>query len=246
MDAHLLKYLIDPSLIENPRPRYYEIDLVNYCNLDCHWCIKHRFRPEPKRIMYYDIFLKLWEECRMNDCGIVLSGGEPTLHPDIRAIMHKCDQLLGFGIVSNGTNIDMINYFMDQCDNPNRWIRISINDREIDPEMFNCAKYYPKRIGFSFIWESDEERVKCEWNARILEPYAKFCRVRKSFDYAHPVPDWDGIQCWGRKFSKKIKPDGSEMYCCHAENNNPMRKCPPECRWVKMNAKNVWDLNPFT
>jgi hypothetical protein len=84
----------------------YMIDVTNMCNIKCKYCYHHNtptHRPIP------DIMNEL-SQVKTNI--IILSGGEPTLHPQITTIM---DMLHGkeVFVLTNGTKINTQDTFLD-------------------------------------------------------------------------------------------------------------------------------------
>ena len=84
-------------------PAFVDIELTNHCNLNCKMC--PRFLAERKQgFMFYDIFVKVVQECKKFNTPIRLIGwGEPLLHPNIiDAIKYVKQNQVPLHITTNG------------------------------------------------------------------------------------------------------------------------------------------------
>ena len=94
-------------LYKSPQPslRYLELQITARCNLNCRHC--YRGTPEPTDVTLEQIKYILQEFQQMQGLRLIISGGEPLLHPDFWAIN---DMLPHFGfrsiLLSNGARID--------------------------------------------------------------------------------------------------------------------------------------------
>ncbi len=90
-------------LYKSPQPslRYLELQITARCNLNCRHC--YRGTPEPTDVTLEQIKYILQEFQQMQGLRLIISGGEPLLHPDFWAIN---DMLPHFGfrsiLLSNG------------------------------------------------------------------------------------------------------------------------------------------------
>ena len=86
-----------------PVPDPVFIELTTRCNLSCAYC--YAARSQKNCDLDTSLALKLITEIAdMGTFGIVLSGGEPMLHPDITDIVsHAAQAGLAVGITTNGT-----------------------------------------------------------------------------------------------------------------------------------------------
>lgn len=86
------------------------LEITEYCNLKCIHCYEGR-RKENMRHMDYDKIIYFIEEfIQYGAKEIVLSGGEPFLHPNIIALLTKigeCFSQTPFIITTNGTLLDV-------------------------------------------------------------------------------------------------------------------------------------------
>lgn len=84
------------------------IILTEECNLSCPYCIREFDTNSKKFISLEEIIFTFKKLSRYhNQFQIVLSGGEPTLHPDFTTIIKEAKERFPLvSIASNGTNID--------------------------------------------------------------------------------------------------------------------------------------------
>jgi MoaA/NifB/PqqE/SkfB family radical SAM enzyme len=76
--------------------------VIRRCNLSCGYCSEFDKTSEPVR---FEILEKRLEKLKeLGTFGISLTGGEPTLHPDLPRLIRKCRELRFFrtGMISNG------------------------------------------------------------------------------------------------------------------------------------------------
>jgi len=97
MDSEkLLEYAI------NINPTRIELELTERCNLSCKFCYNSQ-KPIDSSLVY-NILTRLAEE---NIPEIVLTGGEPVLHPQFNCILRSCTTLFQKTMLqTNGTLID--------------------------------------------------------------------------------------------------------------------------------------------
>ena len=79
-----------------------EVNLIDRCNGSCAWCIE--------KTGYHPTYHAPWEElCNTIDiCGapkVILLGGEPTLHPNLRHIIYRLSKRHGVWITTNGSRL---------------------------------------------------------------------------------------------------------------------------------------------
>lgn len=91
----LLRYNINMS------PTRVELELTEQCNLFCQFCYNSQ-KPIVSATVY-QVLDKLYDEGVLE---IILTGGEPMLHPEFSAILNKCSKLFSKVMVqTNGTYI---------------------------------------------------------------------------------------------------------------------------------------------
>lgn len=97
MDA---KRLLEYAIATNPTR--IELELTERCNQSCVFCYNSQKPIDSYRVM--DVLYRLSEE---GVPEIVLTGGEPILHPDFKDIVHRCAVLFQKTMLqTNGTMID--------------------------------------------------------------------------------------------------------------------------------------------
>ena len=88
-----------------PQGMYLRLSLTDRCNLRCTYCLPEHARFAPERAATAEL-LRLTElVAEVADVRkIRLTGGEPTLHPELVAITARCADLVGeqLGLTSNG------------------------------------------------------------------------------------------------------------------------------------------------
>ncbi len=83
-------------------PLLAQIVVIRRCNLSCGYCSEFDKTSEP---VPFEILEKRLEKLKeLGTFGISLTGGEPTLHPDLPRLVRKCRELrfLRTGMISNG------------------------------------------------------------------------------------------------------------------------------------------------
>lgn len=204
--------------------------------------------------MSWDMIKGFINQAIYNDCGIELSGGgEPTLSPYFMGVVDLLSLLkpLGVGLITNGTQYEMIRYYCEKL-SPlrNTWIRISLNNRQIMPELLELIEQYPNYIGFSLV-ATEKTYDQCMMNQEELLKYpVKYVRLRKANtgQLAVGPHQMTPYLCQARKFVKLIEPDGTEAYCCHARNLKgamPLA-CNQNCKFINADLAQIWALNPWT
>lgn len=120
---------------DNLPPISVEMHLTNNCNLHCPWCTDGDLHGNGVQISY-EKACELLRYFGQHGTGVTLEGGgEPTIHPDFKKIVHYGHENgVELGLITNGTvNIsDVINQF--------KWVRISLdssNEQEYIQEKGN-------------------------------------------------------------------------------------------------------------
>lgn len=96
------------SFIDYPG-RIASVIFLGGCNFVCHYC--HNFgilSDDSNTLDFADVLEELKEQAGFVD-GVVISGGEPTLHPHLKEIVQKVKEL-GFLVKldTNGTNSELL------------------------------------------------------------------------------------------------------------------------------------------
>src|SRR5215510_10654693 len=76
--------------------------VIRRCNLSCSYCSEYDKVSDPIPVEILE--KRLWKMKSLGTFGISLTGGEPTLHPQLPDLIRKCRQLGFFrtGMISNG------------------------------------------------------------------------------------------------------------------------------------------------
>jgi hypothetical protein len=214
--------------------------------------------------MTKETFLSILNLAESKLVGIDLTGGgEPTLHPAFEYIVDKLmesyekrrfsyNHITGVGLVTNGVEVPMLNYFMTQIvdRDDNCWIRVSLNDKKPSDALVELFHTYPNRIGLSLVYDGADERSfgQAARNKALLGNVAKIVRMIPYNDLTTPSNIITPKSCYGRKFVKIFSPDGVEQYCCLARGleGEPPKFCPKDCRWENVNPEDAFKCNPFT
>ena len=241
------KYLWDLDKLANPAPAFYEIDLTNWCNLNCLWCCAREARLKNPRDMDLVLVRHLIDKAVKLNIGVVFSGGgEPTLHPNFQDIIKHATKCLGVGLVSNGTNPAKIREYLEVTKrHPNSWVRLSLNERPIDDKLRKLFEEYPSQIGISII-DPEADTPGVAYPAEELAPLAKFIR-RKTPSDETPIK-MSPRECVGRRFETVYEVDGTIAWCCHARGlkGKPPPFCFRDCRWSQVDFDDAWGENPWT
>lgn len=88
-------------------PATLELGLTTACNRSCSDCPSRR--GQPGLFLSLDTAKRLFSLCRGNTFGAILSGGEPTLHPDFGPIMAaaRANGFRDVVVISNGSRLDL-------------------------------------------------------------------------------------------------------------------------------------------
>src|SRR5213596_2314523 len=79
-----------------------QIVVIRRCNLSCGYCSEYDKISDPIPVEVLEQRLRKLKS--LGTFGISLTGGEPTLHPDLPRLIRKCRELGFFrtGMISNG------------------------------------------------------------------------------------------------------------------------------------------------
>jgi len=252
--------------LTNPEPDHMEIDLTNRCNLNCEWCCSKEERNREIWDMNVNDYFHNIEKAGKKGWGVVLTGGgEPTCYPKfwdaidvLFAAFYNVDPerklLPGIGLVTNGILIKEIELFMSKIKDPqdNVWVRISQNDRPISYRLLELMKQYQNQIGISIVYDPNkiESINQANSNAEILEPLAKFIRIKERDPLNIPSTRCTPSKCIGRRFVFIVGPNGKQQFCClsRGRDGNPPDFCSDKCTHLLMkeDIDKAWSFNPFT
>ncbi|PIU62016.1 anaerobic ribonucleoside-triphosphate reductase activating protein, partial [archaeon CG07_land_8_20_14_0_80_38_8] len=111
----IIKGMVESSFIDYPG----KIALVVFtagCNFHCHYCHNPELvNPTPPFISEEKILLKLEKKREWLD-AVVISGGEPTLHPDLPEFIKKIKDETGLLVKldTNGSNPEMLKKLINE------------------------------------------------------------------------------------------------------------------------------------
>lgn len=105
---------IEPKLLN------VQINILNDCNWKCSMCKKYSW---PKDQISLETFQILLNDLNPNQTTIILSGGEPTLHPDFDQMMHLLNEKkFAWGIFTNASFFFINFWELSKA----KWVRISL------------------------------------------------------------------------------------------------------------------------
>ena len=79
------------------------------CNMNCWYCHNHDLISETKGVIDEDYIFNLLEERKKFLDGVVITGGEPTLQPDLKDFIKKVKEIgLKVKLDTNGTNLTLL------------------------------------------------------------------------------------------------------------------------------------------
>jgi MoaA/NifB/PqqE/SkfB family radical SAM enzyme len=112
-----------------------DIHLTNACNLCCEWCTDKDLRQQGATLEYEKV-TQLMDEFLAAGTGMTLEGGgEPTLHPRFKDIVHYAyERGASLGLITNGTRdiSDVVHQF--------KWIRVSLDSSDAEQYMKEKGK----------------------------------------------------------------------------------------------------------
>lgn len=95
--------------LEMSAPLYAEIDIISQCQLSCSYCSS--FPLSGEKIRKEDIYAILDELSALSVFSVSLTGGEPTLHPDIIDIINDAATKMPIAMIStNGIRFAKIEF----------------------------------------------------------------------------------------------------------------------------------------
>jgi MoaA/NifB/PqqE/SkfB family radical SAM enzyme len=103
-----------------------EIDLSNYCQLECDFCQFAQYRKENKVELDFDLLIKLVSDLKSLGTKTITftGGGEPLLYswfPEAVELVKKHD--MGLGLITNGVLLNRWNYLIKEF----TFIRVSLD-----------------------------------------------------------------------------------------------------------------------
>ena len=102
------------------------LHITSRCNLSCVQCYAGCGQAHQKEDLPFSLISALLDEMTDQGAGsVIISGGEPLLHPDIRPILKKASEKLTIRLLTNGTLIDRS--WADFLSDLNIYIQISID-----------------------------------------------------------------------------------------------------------------------
>lgn len=101
-----------------------QLEITNKCNFSCKHC--YLGKSESSSMLPYKTILSLLTDAKfMGVKNLLITGGEPLLHPDIKNILHTL-KILDFksDIYTNASLVtdDIITLFLDSNTNMRKWM----------------------------------------------------------------------------------------------------------------------------
>lgn len=127
--SYKLKDLKVPRSFHLSAPLLVWLELTRNCNLRCMYCFTSAGEPLPGELTREEIFHVMEEMAGMGVVGLVLTGGEPTMHPHIHEIVERAAEL-GFviSLATNGLNLD--DAFLERFPKKESFICLSLDGFE--------------------------------------------------------------------------------------------------------------------
>lgn len=140
------KFKIIPELLS------VQINLTNYCVWRCQFCQKHSW---PREHLDYNIFESLLRDLDPDKTTIILSGGEPSLYPEIEEAICALNALdFKWGMFTSG--VGWKNNIIDELTQA-EWIRMSIlsDDPFVSRKLTNCDSFVEQHLFLHDLKEAD-------------------------------------------------------------------------------------------
>jgi|TARA_R100000789_G_scaffold100092_1_gene108700 organic radical activating enzyme len=232
-------------------PLSVQLNLTNKCICKCNMCFKRTWPQEEMTMKTFSSLLNYLIVCGTQT--IVLSGGEPFLHPKINEI---CEQIhnskIKYGIITSGQWSNKLS--LQKCTLENaKWIRFSIDS--IYPDTYykiRQAKLDVALSNLNFVAKENKNvRVnitKQTLNYQEIENIVKYfnnINIETKIYNAYGDEPLSQRVCYMKKFSKStncyvinfhciIDPSGNLYPCCHTYHDNE--------KWNK-NIHKQWEYN---
>jgi pyruvate formate lyase activating enzyme len=111
-----IKGFIETSFLDWPG-KICAVLFLPSCNLRCPFCHNHELVLHPERVPTYpwEYIQKRLKALRTWLDGVCITGGEPTLHPDLPELLDRIHGLgLGVKLDTNGTRPEMLEFLISQ------------------------------------------------------------------------------------------------------------------------------------
>ena len=180
-----------------------EIDPTNRCNHACQWCVSSEAHNADR--IPLDEFRPLVADLKRLDVrSIVLKGGgEPTLHPDIGAMLRAAaGEGLSIGLISNGSmpHPGTLEAVLESAD----WVRVSLDaadgatherihasrdfDRIVENVAFLAAHATRTLVGLNFVAEPRNSGQILAFARLAKSLGVAYVCLRSVFDPERPLP----------------------------------------------------------
>ena len=179
--------------------------LTEKCQLRCRYCFYQTgITPRRGASLPREDCDRLISDIAQHFQRLVLTGGEPAMHPHLEPLARQAKQLgLEFGIVTNGyaldkqifeevlvPYVDIVNVSLDSLDSDTQtWLRPSAK-RDGYPETLykGLEQIVEKRADFQRV---NILQTITRKNIREIEKVSDYCRAHNLTHYVHPV-GWPG------------------------------------------------------
>ena len=251
------------------RPSSMHFAITDICNLNCSFCSNKK--REGNEFSFEEIKNILNTFRILGAKGVELTGGEPTIHPNINEIINYAKSInYSIGIKSNGVEIK--DHLTEEAFKKLTWLRISLNCLDYIPvnklDFLDIANYTV--FGFSYVYHDfTNEQFIFEILPKLKEKYnAEYIRIIPDNSYSDEKIDFlnktvgkdkifkiPGIfwhnknyslpeTCWWMYIKPFINTDKNIYYCCATQMFE--RKFIPKYRLCSTNSNDIIEtwMNP--
>lgn len=205
-----------------------EIDLSNYCQNRCNFCMFADYLHETRTVLPFNLALKtITELARLGTKSITFTGGgEPLTHPNFQGLS-KWVKMWGIdlGLVTNGILLDKIFDIVDDF----RYIRVSLNaaTRETYRKIMNTSFFDNilnnirnivdggyKNIGIGMVVTEENKHEVEEFKKLGKDLGVAYVQVKPSITEGDCEKATEGIKENGIFLTERYKVDKKDLTAC--------------------------------